>query len=167
MVIAEFTDSFIFGTHVGIGIRTDCVNLQIVPESVAIRSSDSILNKVVVWVGDPETSWSLVSVETGPAALDFHDQVAIQIVLLLNSILNEDIVSFDFVNNIVHNSHVVRAVESVSAVEALVCGTTVHIGLVDSADLMEMNCVPANLESLSNICHLNVGDTADKAVVTL
>jgi hypothetical protein len=73
MVIAEFTDSFIFGTHVGIGIRTDCVNLQIVPESVAIRSSDSILNKVVVWVGDPETSWSLVSVETGPAALDLHD----------------------------------------------------------------------------------------------
>jgi hypothetical protein len=127
MIIAEFADPVVLGAHIGVSIRTDRVNLQIVPESIAIRASDSVLDEVVVWLSDPEASRSLVSVETGPAALDLHNQVAIHVVLLLNGILDKDVVALDLIHIIVHDAHVVRAVESVSTVEACVSGTSLHI----------------------------------------
>jgi hypothetical protein len=161
MIIAEFADSVVLGAHIGVSIRTDRVNLQIVPESIAIRASDSVLDEVVVWLSNPEAGRGLVSVEAGPAAFDLHNQVTVEVVLLLDSILNEDVVTLDLIDNVVHDAHIVRTVESVGAIEALVSGATLHIRLMDSTNLMEMNCISTDFETLTDISHLNIGHTAN------
>jgi hypothetical protein len=80
------------------------MDLQVIPEAVAVRASDSVLNKVIVGLSDPEGSWCLVSVQARPTSLDHHNQVTIQVVLLLDSILDEDVVTFDIIDNVVCHS---------------------------------------------------------------
>ena len=60
-------------THVGRGAGSGGVELQVEPEAVAIGTSDSILDKLIVGICDPKTSWSLISIETGHGSLDSHD----------------------------------------------------------------------------------------------
>jgi hypothetical protein len=84
------------------------MDLQVIPETIAVRATDSVLDKVIVWLSDPEGRRSLVSVKARPAAFHHHDQVAVQVVLFLNGILNEDVVTLDIVDNVVCHSQVIR-----------------------------------------------------------
>lgn len=166
VIVAELTNSVVLGTDAGVGVRTDRMDLQVVPEAISIRASNSIFDEAVVWLCDPESCRRLISVETRPTAFDHDNAIAVHVVLLLNRILDEDVVALCVVDNVVHDTHVVGAVQSISAVEALMCRTAVDVGLVDCTDLMEMHCIATDLEALANISHLDVGHASNQAIVT-
>lgn len=117
-------------------------------------------------MSDPEAGWSLISVETRPRAFHLHHQVVVHVVLALHCILDEDVVTLHIVDNIVGQSQIVRAVQSVGAVEALMGRATMHKRLVNCSDLVEVHCVAADLEGLANISHLNVRDASNNAIVS-
>lgn len=79
-----------------------------------------VVSKVVVWIGDPEGGWRLISIEQRPRPLRLHDQVPVYLVVSFDSVLDEDVVSFHVVDHIVSQSQVGRAVESEGSVESFV-----------------------------------------------
>jgi len=119
VIVSELADSFILWADIGAGVGTDGVRLQVVPVPVTIGASGMVLNEVVVWIGDPEASWRLVSVEKRPTPLGLHDQVLVDVVLLFNGILNKDCVALDVVGDVLHNSQVVCAMKGEGSVETL------------------------------------------------
>lgn len=167
MVITELADSLVLGTNVGVCMRTDGVSLQVIPVGVPIGTTDTILNEGIVRRSDPETSRRLISVETTPAPLDLNDAVAVQVVLLLNGIFDEDVVALDFVSNIVHDAHVMSTVQRERSVEALMDGVVSRVRVVHSSDHVEMDRITADLEALTYHVHLNVGDSAYQRVITV
>ena len=86
-----------------------------------------ITNELVVWVGDPETSWSLIGVQETHRSLGHHDQIVGDVVLSLSGILNEDGVSLNIESNIVHESQVVGSMDGKSTIETFVNGNTVSV----------------------------------------
>jgi hypothetical protein len=79
-----------------------------------------IFNEGIVRLGDPEPCWSLISVQTTPTSLDFHHEILIKIILLLDGVFNENVVTFDFISNVVHDSHVVSSMQSERSIETFV-----------------------------------------------
>lgn len=78
--------------------------LEIIPDTVPIRSTDMVSNEMVVWMSNPEPSRSLISVQNTPRSCHRDKQVVLAVVVGLNSILYEDIVTLSFVNHIVKDS---------------------------------------------------------------
>lgn len=98
--------------------------------------------------------------------INFNDQVTIVNVVGLNSIFNEECVTKDIVGNVLHNAEVVDSVGRHCTVVGLMNGVTFDVGLVNSTDHVEMNRVPAELESLSDVGKLDVGNTTDCRFIT-
>jgi len=63
-----------------------------------------VSSEVVVWVCDPETGWSLISIEQAHGSLGHHDQVVVNLVVPFNSIFNENVMSHDIVHHVLFNS---------------------------------------------------------------
>jgi len=126
-----------------------------------------ILDKVVVWIGDPDASRCLISVEQWPTPLCLHDKVLVDIVLLLDSIFNEDCMALHIIRNIVHETKVVSSMNSESSVETGMSSKSLAVRLVNSTNHMEMDSVSSDLESLSDIMKLNVIESCNKWVITL
>jgi len=143
------------------------MNLQIVPESVAVRATNTVLNEVIVRLSDPEAARRLISVETRPAASHIDKAVVVEEVLLLNSILDEDVVALYLVDKVVHDLHIVSAVQSVGAVESLMGRATLHIRLVDCTNLVEVHSIATDLEALADVSHLDVFDATNQAIVSI
>jgi len=108
-----------------------------------------VIDKVVVWVGDPVASWSLVSVEETPRPLDHHDQVALDQVVNFNTIFHEDSMPHDVEANHVFDRQVLNGMESYCSVMTLVYRDTSDVRRVDCTNHMEMDGVPTDLEGLS------------------
>lgn len=166
MIVLEDSNSIILRADISVGVGADRVNLQVVPEGISVRTANSVLDEIIVRLCDPEGCWRLIGVEARPAAFDHHNQVVVKIILLLNCILNEDVVTLHRVNDVVHDAHVVGAVKCVRTVEALVGRATLHVRSMDSSNLMEVHCIAAYLETLANVGHLDVGESADEAVIS-
>ena len=127
------------------------MDLKIIPITISVRTSTVVINKVVVWVCNPETSRSLISVKQRPTSLNFHNKVTLDEVLFFNSIFNEDYMTFDIKSDIVYKSHVMSSVQSESSVETLMCTKTFAVRFVNSTDHVEVNCISSNFESLADI----------------
>jgi len=63
MVVLEDTYLFVFWADTCVSRRSDGVLLEIVPIAISIRSGSMVSNEVIIWIGDPNTSWGLIGVE--------------------------------------------------------------------------------------------------------
>jgi len=66
MIVPEDTDLFVFRADTCVSRRSDGVLLEIIPIAISIRSGSMVTNEVIVWIGDPNTGWGLISVEKTP-----------------------------------------------------------------------------------------------------
>ena len=65
-VIDELTKFFEVRAEVGVSAGAGGVVFQVEPESVVVRPGNCVSSEDVVGVGDPNSSWGLVSVEQAP-----------------------------------------------------------------------------------------------------
>jgi len=117
VVVFEDSDLFVFRAHVCVGRWANRMLLEIIPITISIGTSCMISNEIVVWIGDPEASRSLVSIKQTPRPFGHHDQIAFNMVSPLDTILNEDCVSFGVVGNILNDSQIFGSVDGESSVE--------------------------------------------------
>jgi len=62
-VISELSHSLVLGADVGVGVWTNCMDLQVIPESISVRATTSVLNECIIRTSDPIASWRLIRVE--------------------------------------------------------------------------------------------------------
>ena len=98
--------------------------LKIIPVAITIRTTTMVIHKVVVWVSDPEASRGLISVKKRPTTLSLHDKVTLNMVLLFNSIFNENDMTLNIISNIFDESHVMRSMKCECSVESLMSTET-------------------------------------------
>jgi len=115
-----------------------------------------IIEDVVVWMSDPETSRRLICVQQTPGSLDLHDEISFAIVVCLNSILDKEDVTFAFVYNIVGKSQVVSSVHCECSVVTLMNGITMCIRVMNGTNHVEMDGVSSKFECLTYICEFGV-----------
>ena len=120
----------------------------------------------VVWVSDPDGSWSLISVEERPGATDIEDQVVLNEILALNSIFNEDCVAHSVIGDVVLDAQVVHSVDCHSSVERVMDSVVTHVRLVDGTNHMKMNGVRSKDESLADHAQLNGVNTTLSGLIT-
>ena len=138
--------------------RTVGVSVEAVPKAEMRASGDMVVADGVVRVGDPESGRCDVIVEQTGAGLDEHDQVILQHVSGLDSVLQKDGAAHDVIDHVVLDQDVVRVVEVDGAVECLVDTHPAHVGAGHVAVDVEVDGIAAQTIRLSDIRHLDVFD---------
>jgi hypothetical protein len=115
-----------------------------------------IIEDMVVWMSDPETSRGLICVQQTPGSLYLHDKISFAIVVCLNSILDKEDVTFAFVNNIVCQSQVVSSVHCECSIVTLMNGITVRIRVMNGTNHVEMDSISSKFECLTDISEFGV-----------
>lgn len=160
-ITAEFAKFRSFRTHSRIEARAHGGLLQVKPVAITVRASCSVVAELVIGVGNPETSWSLISIKKTPTALGLNDQVVLNQILGLCSILDEDAMAHSVVRYVVLDFEVVNSVDGDSTVVRLVDGIVAHVGLVHSSNHVEMDWISSQLEGLTDIGELTVLNATD------
>jgi len=78
-----------------------------------------VVDEVVVWIGDPDASWRLIRIKKRPTSLSFHDQVTLNMILLFDSILDENNMALNIISDVIDQSHIVCTMKCEGSVEAL------------------------------------------------
>jgi len=125
-----------------------------------------VVQEVVVWTSDPDASRCLISVEKRPTSFGHDNEIVCDVILLLNSILNEDVVTLGVVNHIVRNPQVVSSMHCESSIERSVGCETFAVRFVHSSNHVEMNGISANFESLTDFIKFNVLQTSNEGVIS-
>ena len=115
----------------------------------------------IVWVREPDRGRGLVSVEKRPRASDIEDQVVLDQILRLNTILNEDSVAHSVVGDVVLYTEVVHAMNRHCTIERMVDGIVTHIRGMDCSDHVEVDRVGSENERLADMGQLNAIDAAN------
>ena len=110
-----------------------------------------VVDEVVVRVGDPETSWSLICGEKTPRSNCVHDKVSLDVVVLFNCILNEHSVAHDMESVNVQHSEILATMDCDSPVPALMNRYAINIRLVDRPNHVVVDTVSSNFERLACI----------------
>jgi len=160
-VVSKFTEFLIHWANRWRERAVDRILLSVEPVTVTVRTCSVVSDKDVVWVSDPETGRRLICVEQAPRTSGTHDQIVLDDVLCLNSILNEDVMAHSVVNNIVFNCEVRHGVDSDSSVVSLMDGVTLDQRLGNSADDVEVDRVSSQLECLTNIEEFSVKNASN------
>lgn len=167
MIVSEFSHSFVFWADARVSGRSDSMRLQIVPVAVPVRASGVVVDEVVVGVCDPEAGWGLIGVEETPGSLGHDDEVSRDVVVPLDSVLDEDRVAHAVESDVVGDPQVLVAVDGEGSVERGVHRVALGIRFVHRADEMEMDWVSAHLEGLPHLGELSVGESRSEGVITL
>ena len=110
----------------------------------------------VVRVGDPETGGGLICVQQRECCSRGDNQVAVDYILGLGRIFNEDGVAHDIVCNVVEHIEVVDAVDGHSSVVGLMDRVAFNNRLSHTSDHVEMDWISTQLKSLAHIVELCV-----------
>ena len=62
-IVSKLTNSFVFWAYICICMWSDSMFLEIIPVTIAIRTTTMVIHEVVIWVSDPEAGRCLISVE--------------------------------------------------------------------------------------------------------
>ena len=115
-----------------------------------------VSNEMIIWIGDPKTSWCLISVEPTPRSLGSHYKILFNNVVSLDSIFNEDVMTLNIVNKVLLHSQVAGSMEGQGSIETLMDSVTLDVRVVDISNHVEMDGVPSKLEALSDIEELDI-----------
>jgi len=164
-VVLELAQLLVLGAHVRIERGSNGRLLQIVPVGVAIGATSSVVANDVIRVGDPDGRRGLIGVEQRPRAAHVENQVALNQILALNGILNEDSVTHGVVSYIVLHTQVVHAMDGYSTVERMMDGIVAHIRAMHGADHVEMDGVRTEDEGLADKGQLNAVNSASRGLI--
>jgi hypothetical protein len=64
MIVSELANFVVLWAYISVSMRTDCMDLQIIPVSVSIGATNSVLNERVIGLSDPETCRCLISIQS-------------------------------------------------------------------------------------------------------
>jgi hypothetical protein len=167
MIASKLSKLLVLWANVVTSRRSHCMDLQIEPVAISVRSRGMVVNENVVWVGDPNTSGGLIGVEQTPGPLGLGDEILVDVVVSFDGVLDEDIVALDVVDDVLHNSQIVVTVNSDSSVESSVDRDTLNVGVVDVTYHVEMDGVSAHLEGLTDVSELDVAELGSERVVTV
>ena len=117
-----------------------------------------VIVHMIVWISEPDASWCLVRVEERPRSFRHHNQIASDDVFCFYSVFNEYVVTHSIENDIVFNQEFVDAMDGYCSVVTRVDRVAFNVGLINSADHMEVNGVSPNLKGLTHVGELNVCD---------
>ena len=119
--------------------------------------------QIVGRVSDPERRGSLIDDQKTPGLSGVHDKIVLDRVVGFSSIFNKYCVPHGFVDHIVLEFQVVDAVDGDASIEGLVNSVLSDVGTIHITGHVEMNRVPTQLESLSNIRELDILDPTRNA----
>ena len=91
--------------------------LEIIPVAVSVRTGSMIVDKIVIWISNPDASWSLIGVEETPRPLGHHDQVSGDIVVSFNAVFDEYVVTHGIEDNVIRDSQILISVNSKGSIE--------------------------------------------------
>jgi hypothetical protein len=164
-VVSKFTEFLIHWANRWRERAVDRILLSVEPVTVTVRTCSVVSDKDVVWVSDPETGRRLICVEQAIRTFGSHDQIVLDDVLSLDSILKEDVMAHSVVNNIVFNCEVRHGGDSDSSVVRLMDGVTLDQRLRNSADGVEVDWVSTKLECLTNIEEFSVKNASNARLI--
>lgn len=165
-VVAKLSKFGILWANVGVEGWSNGRSLQIEPHAVSLGASAVISAENVVWMGDPEAGWSLVSVEKTVRFTSVNDEIVLNQVLRLDGILDEHGVAHGLVVDVAGDFKVVNTVECGASVVSLMDRVLLDVRLLHGANHMEMDRVATKHESLTNISELAVLDPANDRFIT-
>lgn len=142
------------------------MHLGVIPVTVSVGSSSVVASHDVVGVSDPDASWGLIGVEQTPGTSCVDNQIVLNEILGLSSILNEDSVAHVLVCDVVLDSEVVHTMNRHSSVVCLPDGIVSHIGVMNSTNHMEMDWVATQFEGLAYVEELNILNPSNAGFVT-
>ena len=149
-IIAEHTERRESRVDIGkLGSATGIGRLvHAVPEAEMRATGRAILDVVVVGIGHPVGGRrDIIVLQTG-ARLDEHGHVAVEAVVFLDAVLQEEGAAHDVVDEVLLDLHPVGAVDVGGAVEGLVDGALLDVGRVHVAVQVEVDGVATQAESL-------------------
>jgi len=155
-IVVELPKLLIDRTQLIIEGRATGVSQQVVPEPIRVTPSSPIVPQNIIWVSDPEGSWSKVGVQQGPGLYYLQNQVVIQDVPLLPAIFEEEGMSHHIVGNVIEDSQLLHIIDGDRPVVGVEDGVASNVGLCYSSDPMELNGVPPKHVRLSHIEKLNI-----------
>jgi len=79
-----------------------------------------IVSEYVVWIRDPEGSWSLISVQKTPGSFCEYSKISVKQAICLDSILDEECVSHVIISYIIENLVVMNSVDCERTIVCLV-----------------------------------------------
>ena len=166
-IVLEVTHSLILWANISVRRWSHCMQLKIVPDSISIRSTDMVSNKMVIWMSDPKSCWRVISVEKTPRSFHDHYEVVCTVVVGLDRILDEEDMAGRLINCVVCKPQVMSSVHGESSVVTLMNSIAVSVGSVDCTNHMEMDSVSSEFERLPHISELGVAQSSGQRVVAL
>lgn len=126
-IVSELSELGVLWANIGVKRGSNRRLLRVIPVRVTIRASSVVIADDVVRVSDPERSRGLVSVQQTPRATHVHNQVALDQVFGLDSILDKDGMAHSVISNIVLHAKVVDAMDRHSSVERVMNGVVADV----------------------------------------
>ena len=166
MVVSELTKLSVLRADVGVVRRSHGSQLGVIPVTIAIRTSSMVISELVIRMSNPEGGRSLISIDKGEGGLSLDDQVAIDQTLGLSSILDEDGMTHGVVSHIVLYLEIVYSMESNCTIVGLMNGIVASVGLVYSADHVEVDRIPTQTKCLACIPHLDILNMTGETLIT-
>ena len=118
-VVGELSELCVLRANVLIEAGSDGGLLGVVPVRITIRAGSMIATDDVIRVCDPNTGWSLVSVEQTPRAADVDNEIVFNQILCLSGVLNENSVTHSMVGHVILHAQIMDSVDSDSTVEGV------------------------------------------------
>ena len=139
---------------------------QIVPEAVVRATSAYITSQIIVWVGNPEARRSHVSVQERVTRLSLDDKITLNAVLGLDTVLEEDGMTFRVVVYVANDAEVFDSVKGCASIEGIEEYIIHDVAVMNFAIHIEIDGITTHLTGLTDVLELNVRETADVRVVT-
>ena len=165
-IVLEFSKLCVLRTNVRIRTWASRSVLQVKPESIESRPSNSVSSEDIVWMSDPHTCWTLICVQQAPRLSDINDQIVLYQIVRLNSILNKDRMSHSSVGNVILHSQEMNTVDCHCSVKGMVNSVVPDVRVMHSADHVEMQRISAQLEGLTHISEFSVLYSSCQRVVS-
>ena len=115
---------------------------------------------------DIEGCGVLIGLEQAEGGGDVGNEVALDHVLLLDGILQEDCMSLDLVEHVVLYAQVVDTVDGNASVVGQPNGIAANVGLVADSELVEVDGVAPFHGRLSDASELNALNSPDRGLVS-
>jgi len=115
---------------------------------------------------DIEGCGVLIGLEQAEGGGDVGNEVALDHVLLLDGILQEDCMSLDLVEHVVLYAQVVDTVDGNASVVGQPNGIAANVGLVADSELVEVDGVAPFHGRLSDVSELNALNSPDRGLVS-
>jgi hypothetical protein len=139
---------------------------KVEPEVTVVRSCGMVSDVDVVRICDPVRSRHLISVQHTEGRESTDSEIPENLVLGLNTVFHEVRVTSNVVRDILDDSEIMDTMHGDSSVVGVMNGVTLHVGLGDSSNHMEMDWISSHTRCLTATVELCILDSSDDRFIT-